>query len=102
VDPKVVAGEEPNRLVVGARAAPNAVAGAGADPKAVAGAGVDPNALVDEPDAPKPKEGAGVFEEEPNENPPPEGADVEAAPKEKAIMRDAKLEAPLSPAYPKA
>jgi hypothetical protein len=95
VDPNVVAGEEPNRPV-GAGADPNAVAGAGDVPNAVAGAGDDPNVVVDELEVPKPKEGAGVFEEEPNEKPPPEGAGVGAPPKEKAIMRDVVLESAAS------
>lgn len=75
--------------VGGAGVEPNAVDGAGFDPKVVEGAGIDPKVVVEDGDAPKPEEGAGAFEVEPNENPPPldDGAGVGAAPKEKAIIK---------------
>lgn len=84
---KLVVGADPN-AVEGAGADPNAGAGAGDAPKDVAGAGVEPNVVVED-EEPKPKDGAGAFVDEPKENPPPleAGAGVEAAPKEKAIVK---------------
>lgn len=90
-EPNPPAGAEPN---AGAGVLPNdvdpkAVDGAGVDPNVVEGAGVDPN-VVEGAEAPKPKEGAGVVELEPKENPPAppfdDGAGVGAAPKEKAMI----------------
>lgn len=66
---------------------PNVVEGAGVAPKDIEGAGVDPN-VEEGVNAPKLKEGAGVFDVVPKENPLPldDGAGVGAAPKENAMI----------------
>lgn len=58
---------------------PNVVEGAGVAPKDIEGAGVDPN-VEEGVNAPKLKEGAGVFDVVPKENPLP------LEPKEKAMI----------------